>query len=287
MRGAAHRRPFARNQTKEGSSLKVSKPTIWHHGLVSRYWSEFETDGGREAEYFRELIARSGQPALDLGCGSGRLLLPLLQAGLDVDGCDYSADMLARCRERAAAQKLSTRLYEQAMHALDLPRRYWTIFCCGVIGLGGERRLTMKAMQRCYEHLRPGGTFAFDYQVRWNDPPAWLSRLPEGRRALPQDWPSSAQRELLVDGSELELATRTVAMDPLEEVATREIRARLWRDGELIEEEVHTQKVEDYSKNELVLMLERSGFSETKIVGDYSDEPATADHKVLVFLAGK
>jgi SAM-dependent methyltransferase len=265
----------------------VTKPTIWHHGLVSRYWAEFETDGGREAEFFRALIARSGQPALDLGCGSGRLLLPLLQAGLDVDGCDYSADMLARCGERVAAQRLSTRLYEQAMHALDLPRRYRTIFCCGVIGLGGERRLALKAMQRCHEHLRPGGTFAFDYQVRWNDPPAWLSRLPEGRRALPQDWPSSAQRELLADGSELELAARTVAMDPLEEVATRQIRARLWRDGELIKAEVHTQKVEDYSKNELVLMLERSGFSAIKIVGDYSDEPATADHKMLVFLAGK
>jgi SAM-dependent methyltransferase len=265
----------------------IKRPQIWHYGLVSRDWAEFQTDGGPEAVYFQKIIGRSGEPALDLGCGSGRLLLPYLQAGLDVDGCDVSADMLARCRERAAAEGFAPRLYEQAMHALDLPRRYRTIFACGVVGLGGERGLTLQAMGRCHEHLRPGGTFAFDYTPRWNDPPAWLSRLPEGRRALPQPWPDATERKPLADGSELEITTRTVAMDPLEEVATREIRARLWRDGELVAEEVHTQKVEDYSKNELLLMLAQTGFGEVQITGGYSDAPATADHRVLVFLAEK
>jgi SAM-dependent methyltransferase len=258
---------------------------IWHYGLVAREWAEFATAGGKEAEYFKRLTAASGQPALDLGCGTGRLLLPLLQAGLDVDGCDYSADMLALCRERARRVGLSPVLYEQAMHALDLPRRYRTIFACGVIGLGGERRLTLQAMLRCHEHLRPGGTFAFDYSPRWNDPPAWLSRLPEGRHALPQAWPSSGKRQCLEDGSELEVVARTVSMDALEEVATRQIRARLWREGELLREEIHTQRVEDYSKNELVLMLERAGFETVGVYGDYGDEPATSDHGQLVFIA--
>jgi hypothetical protein len=131
----------------------------------------------------------------------------------------------------------------------------------------------------------PGGTFAFDYMVRWNDPPAWLSRLPEGRRALPQEWLKTGDRKLLSDGTELELVARTVAMDPLEDVATREIRARLWRDGELLKEEIHTQNLEDYSKNKLELMLERYGFGDIQITGDHSDEPATADHKNLVFVA--
>jgi len=265
----------------------MEQPQIWHYGLVARDWAEFATAGGKEAEYFRRLIESSGQPALDLGCGTGRLLLPLLQAGLDVDGCDYSADMLAMCRERVRREGLSSVLYEQAMHALDLPRRYRTIFACGVIGLGGERRLTLQAMLRCHEHLRQGGTFAFDYSPRWNDPPAWLSRLPEGRHALPQDWPSSGERQRLEDGSELEIVARTVSMDALEEVATRQIRARLWRGGELLTEEIHTQRVEDYSKNELVLMLERAGFGKVGVYGDYSDEPATSDHQQLVFVARK
>jgi len=265
----------------------MEQPQIWHYGLVARDWAEFETDGGIEAAYYKGLIETSGQPALDLGCGSGRLLLPYLQAGLDVDGCDYSQDMLAQCEERAKREGLSPRLYAQAMHELDLPRRYKTIFARGVIGLGGEWRLTMQAMQRCHEHLRHGGTFAFDYMVRWNDPPAWMSRLPENRQSLPQEWPSSTERKLLADGNELEIVARTVGTDPLENVSTRQIRARLWRKDELLKEEGHTQKLDDYNKNELVLMLEHAGFSDIQIFGDFSDEPATADHENLIFVARK
>lgn len=272
---------------KEGNKQEMEKPKIWHYGLVARYWGEFETEGGPEEDYYKRLIEMSGQPALDLGCGSGRLLLPFLQAGLDVDGCDYSKDMLAVCQERIKKEGLSTSLYAQAMHELDLPRRYRTIFARGVIGLGGERRLTMQAMQRCYEHLRPNGIFAFDYMVRWNDPPAWLSRLPEKRRSLPQEWPSSAERKSLPDGTELEWVTRTISTDPLENVAARQIRARLWMKGELLKEEIHTQRLDDYSKNELILMLEHAGFSNIQVFGDFSDEPATADHNDLIFVAKK
>jgi hypothetical protein len=84
------------------------------------------------------------------------------------------------------------------------------IYACGVIGLGGERRLTRQAMRRCYEHLLPGGRFAFGLTARWNDRPAYVSRLPENRHALPEDWPSSTERQLLSDGTELEIAARTI-----------------------------------------------------------------------------
>ncbi|QHW29536.1 class I SAM-dependent methyltransferase [Paenibacillus rhizovicinus] len=265
----------------------MQQPQIWHYGLVARAHAELWTEVGPEAAYYKALIETSGQPALDLGCGSGRLLLNLLQAGLDVDGCDYSEDMLAVCQERAAMQGLSPRLYAQAMHELDLPRRYRTIFANGVIGLGGEHRLTMQAMQCCHEHLRPGGTFAFNYSARWNDSPAWLARLAEYRRAEPEAWPASSERHLLADGTELEIAARSLETDPLENVATRQMRLRLWHEGKLIKEEVQTQRLDDYTKNELVLMLERAGFSDIQIFGDFSDEPAAADHHELIFICRK
>ncbi|MFN2228487.1 MAG: class I SAM-dependent DNA methyltransferase [Anaerolineae bacterium] len=265
----------------------MTEPDVWHHGLVARYWAEFETDGGPEAAYFQRIIERSGQPALDLGCGTGRLLLYYLRAGLDVDGCDYSEDMIALCRERAERAGCAPQLYVQAMHELDLPRRYRTIVACGVIGLGGERQLTRQALRRCYEHLRPGGTFAFDVAPRYNDRPAWLSRLPKNRQALPDEWPSSGERSVLVDGSELELVARTVSVDPLAEVQTRQLRARLWRDGELVQEEIHTMRYEEYGMNELLLLLELAGFHDVQRFGDYTDAPATADHRNVVFVCVK
>jgi len=97
----------------------------WHHGLIAKWWAEFN-EGGPEVEYLQSYV-EAGQPALDLGCGTGRLLLPWLRAGLDVDGCDASADMIAHCREAVERDGLATNLYVQSMHELDLPRRYRTI----------------------------------------------------------------------------------------------------------------------------------------------------------------
>jgi SAM-dependent methyltransferase len=72
---------------------------------VAKWWSEFNTDGP-EIAYYQRFIEGGGEPALDVACGTCRLLLPYLRAGLDVDGCDVSADMVALCREQAAREGL-------------------------------------------------------------------------------------------------------------------------------------------------------------------------------------
>jgi cyclopropane fatty-acyl-phospholipid synthase-like methyltransferase len=61
---------------------------------------------------------------LDIGCGTGRLLLDYLAQGIDVDGVDNSPEMLARCRAKAQALGLTPRLYEQSMETLALPRAH-------------------------------------------------------------------------------------------------------------------------------------------------------------------
>jgi SAM-dependent methyltransferase len=271
---------------KEGVDQGLEKPQIWHYGLVARDWVEFYSDGGDEAVYFNEIIQGSGQPALDLGCGSGRLLLPLLRSEIDVDGCDYSADMLAVCQERLKNEGLTTGLFNQPMHELDLPRRYMTIFACGVIGLGGSKRLTRLGMRRIYEHLRPGGAFVFDLQAPWNDIPYWQGWLPENRQALPLDW-FEPQRRRLADGDELETSVQIFSQDPLTEISVHKFRVRLWRDGKMIREEIHSMKTECYNVSELVLMLELAGFGDVQIHGDYRAEPATMDTENLIFVARK
>ena len=123
-------------------------PVTWHHGVHAKWWAEFNTSGP-EIEYFRPFVD-AAQPALDVACGTGRLLIPYLRAGLDVDGVDVSDDMLALCRQRAEALGLTPRLYRQAMHQLDLPRRYGTIYVCGGFGLGGLSRADDEtALRRC------------------------------------------------------------------------------------------------------------------------------------------
>jgi SAM-dependent methyltransferase len=264
-------------------------PSTWHYGLVAQWWAEFNSDGP-EIEYFRRFV-EAGQPALDVGCGTGRLLLPYLRAGLDVDGCDVSPDMLARCRDAAAREGLSLNLYPQAMHELDLPRRYRTIFVCGALGLGSTREQDREGLRRLYEHLEPGGTLVVDNEVPYADAALWQYWLKEKRAELPRPRragvPEPGHRRRASDGSELGLQSRLVDFDPLAQLATRELRAFRWRDGELVEEEEHLLTTTLYFMDELVLMLEHAGFEDVTVSGQYNDEPPTPDDDFLVFAASR
>ncbi len=258
----------------------------WHYGLMARWWSEFNVDGP-EIAYFRRFIEGEGQPALDVACGTGCLLLPYLRAGLDVDGCDVSADMLAHCRARAAQEGLQPRLYEQAMHELSLPRTYRTIIVCGSFGLGGNRDWNVEALRRFHRHLEPGGRLVLDNEVPYANAGLWRYWPADERRQLPRAWPETGTRKQTRDGSELELRARLVDLDPLEQVATLEMRIGLWRDGHLLAEEERILKETLYFKHELVHLLERAGFSDIDAQAGYTGAAHTPDDKVLVFVATK
>lgn len=259
----------------------------WHYGLVAKWWAEFN-EGGPEVEYFRAFIERDGEPALDVACGTGRLLLPYLRAGLDVDGCDVSEDMIALCRERAEREGLSPTLFVQPMHELDPPRSYRTIVVCGGFALGSDRAQDLQALTRFHEHLEPGGTLVLDNQVPYANARQWQRWLREERTDLPRAWSDGDQdRRRASDGTELALESRLLALDPLEQRATLEIRARQWSDGELVIEEEHTLHIGLYFKNELGLMVERAGFVDVVVQGDYEEREATAADDFVVFVARK
>ena len=160
-------------------------PQTWHYGLVAKWWAEFN-EGGPEIDYFRRFIERDGQPALDVACGTGRLLLPYLRAGLDVDGCDVSEDMIALCRERAEREGLTPTLFVQSMHELDPPRSYRTIIVCGGFAVGSDRAHDLQALARFYEHLEPGGTLVLDNEVPYANTRQWSRWLRAERAELPR-----------------------------------------------------------------------------------------------------
>lgn len=252
----------------------MTQAQTWHYGLVARWWAEFNLDGP-EIEYFRPFV-EAGQPALDAACGTGRLLVPYLQAGLDVDGSDISPDMLERVRERCVRERLpAPNLYAQAMHELDLPRRYRTVIVCGGFGIGGHREHDVEALGRLYEHLEPGATLVLDKE------------LLDAQDVSPIPWRDAGDRRTLADGSELELRSRTAAFDPQSQTVTLEISALLWQDGELVTEEEGTLKETFYATDELELMLEQAGFADIEVRGALSDRPPTSEDDFVVFIAKK
>ena len=262
-------------------------PQTWHYGLIAEYWALFNDDfRPHEIPYFQRFV-EDGQPALDVGCGSGRLLIPYLRAGLDVDGCDVSGDMIAVCREKAKREGLSPSLYVQPMHELDLPRRYRTIYVCGAFGLGSTREQDEEALRRFREHLEPGGTLLLDIEVPYADSDQWQLWTKEGRAELPHavEPPDTGKRA--PDGAEYGLRMRYAGCDPLEQRVSLVMVARRWRDGTLEAEETHRLDIGLYFKNELLLMLERAGFENVLVHGDHVEADPTPDDEFVVFVARK
>jgi SAM-dependent methyltransferase len=262
-------------------------PVTWHHGLVARVWGESLQDPSREIGFFDHVIARYGQPVLDAGCGAGRLLLPWLRAGIDIEGCDVSADMLAEARRRAAAEGLTAHVHRQAMHEIELPRTYRTIVMCGAIGVGSDRRRDLEGLRRCRRHLAPGGVLVVDNHLPWLDEGDW-SRWRGGGEPLPEDWPPRVppdDRGSFADGTQFEMCARKVAFDPLTQTEHMEIRVRHFVEGVEAADEIHPLQLRLYLPDELLALLETAGFSTIEVFGDYADRPAAAGDKVHVYVA--
>ncbi len=260
-------------------------PETWHYGIVARWWAEFNDDfRPHEIPYYRSFV-EAGQPALDAGCGTGRLLLPFLRSGLDVDGCDVSADMIAVCREKAALEGLSPNLHVQPLHTLNLLRTYQTIFVCGTFGLGSSRERDAQALTRLHDHLEPGGTLLLDIEVPYADAQQWSYWLKGNRASLPESGERQGRRRRAADGSEYSLATRIIDLDPLDQHARLEIHAERWRDDVLEAEEDRLLDICLYFKSELLLMLERAGFTDIVVHGEHQRRAPTANDDFLVFVA--
>lgn len=271
--------------TGEMNSMSDGVQT-WHYDVMARHWAEHNT-AGPEIAYYQRQIEHNGEPALDAGCGTGRLLIPFLRAGLDVDGCDVSGDMLAYCQQTAAREGIAPRLYRQALHKLDLPRRYETIVVCGVFGIGVSRQQDLMALQQLYRYLLPGGLLILDAEVAYGDAQLWPLWRKDARAHLPEPWPEDIVTPPDADEDEYKLYYRLVVVDPLEQQTTGEMRMLLFKDGRLATDNTYRLTSNHYFRPEMQLMLEMAGFALEAVKGDWTDADATAEHDTLVYFARK
>ena len=269
------------DDVSEGPSGSDKPVITWHHGLIARWWANFNVDGP-EIEFFRSYVT-AGQPALDVACGSGRLLVPWVRGGLDVDGVDASADMIGACRAAASSVGCAPKLYVQPTHQLDLPRKYGTAIMCGALGLGVTREQDLEGLRRIRAHLIPGGQLALDCEVGEFDFDAWSAR--GGARPVNDEPPDAQDRRLGPDGFHYALRHRITSLERESQRATRELQAWQWRNGDLVAHEVHTLVVNIYAQDEIVALLEQAGFVDVRVVGGYHEREPDGSEEFLVYIA--
>lgn len=124
-------------------------------------------DSGDIAFWETTAAALSQGPILELGCGTGRVLLPLARAGYEVTGLDRAAHMLARCRDKLQLEPPEVQqrvtLLEADMTSFDLGRRFAQVYCA--FGTFHHLRTVeeqLACLERCRSHLLPGGALVLD-----------------------------------------------------------------------------------------------------------------------------
>jgi SAM-dependent methyltransferase len=245
----------------------------------------------RDVPFYLAEAARaggSGAAVVELGCGTGRVLLPLARAGYAVTGVDASAAMLARCQAKLAAEppavRARTTLYEADVRHFEVPKPAGARDAAAGFHLAlapfrvFQHLRTIADQLRCLEsvraHLAPRGRLAFDV---FNPHFAAMTR---DRSAEEEDTPELP----LADGRYLRRTARVPRIHWVEQLSDVELIYYV-RTGTAVERFVHSFQMRWYGAAELEHLLARSGYRVEGMYGDFDRSPLRDDSPEIVVVA--
>lgn len=207
-----------------------------------------------DLEYYKSRLKDVQGKILEAAVGSGRIIIPLLEEGFEVEGIDYSNEMLKVCRERCEERNLDVRLFEANLKDFTLPNQYEAIIIpTGSFCLIEKREDAMNALQRIYEHLQIGGRFIVDLEI-------------------PYDWKTdeiTTSTFELPNGDGITMERKSIDMDWLNQVTTSYLKYEKWREGTLIDSELQKFSLRWYGIEEFRLLLEKIGFTNISCSANY------------------
>lgn len=250
--------------------------TYEYRGLMALYWDLLRGDTRKwpDRAFFRWVVMKSGQPVLDVGCGTGRILLEYLGRGIAIEGVDVSPEMLALCRHKAEEVGLNPVLYEGAMETLNLPQRYRTILVpSSSFQLVTDLDLAREALHRFRTHLQPGGTLA-------------LPVMDLDKEKHTGEWILAAEAMDEQTGVQVRRWGRTT-YDPITRLESTEDRYELVREGVVVRAEHHSRSpaTRSYTLAETITMLKEAGYTAIRAHSNFSSRPATEADRLFCLLA--
>ena len=250
-----------------------------YHGLAVRTWDLWrdDTSGWPDRTVFRDVIASSGTPVLDLGCASGRLLLDFLREDVDIEGVDASAQMLDLVRAKASRHGLAEPvLHQQRLEELELPRRYATILAASsALQLVTEPASAQQALRRILHHLQPKGTLTGSFAFEWRP-----------GEPLDTGWELLFEKPRPSDGAVVRCWTREWR-EPEHQLWHTEQRFEVEVAGQVVESEQHRRSPEGrwYTQAQATELLATAGFVDIALFHGFTHEPVRPDDRLFWFTA--
>ncbi len=224
------------------------------------------------ADLLGELEGKSPR-ILEIGAGTGRLLVPLLEAGLRLEALEPSPFMRTHFKRHLKARRLKCPLLEIAAEELDEAAAYDAI----VVSFGSFQLFDEAQADRClkafHRALKPGAQLFVDIDVIRPD----LARA--GLKTHGARVPTEDGAEIVLEG-----ARRWDFVAQLEHVF---LRYEKWRDGRCEATEMQDFALRWYGVREFHHLLERHGFKDVRWLGDYHEAELHAETGTICFRAGR
>ncbi len=216
---------------------------------------------------FWQKVAREAKgPLLEAGCGTGRVLLRLLESGFDADGLDSSGPMIELFRTKAKAKGWNSRAVVADMREFSLPRCYSRVICAFNSFAHCETSDDQIRALRCFrEHLLPGGSLVL--HMSYPGPRYWAE--PEGVPVFEIEAEDASRGRIIQMWD-----TRT--KDPVAQIQRSEVEIReLAKDGRTVASHWFTTSQRWVYRFELELLLRLAGFSRWTVLGGFDERPLT------------
>jgi ubiquinone/menaquinone biosynthesis C-methylase UbiE len=239
-------------------------------------WENARTVARRDIAFWQRLALANDGPVLELGCGTGRVALPVVKAGAQLVGIDLSTPMLARARARLTRARLTGRSLLVRGDIRHLPFRSRPGFGLVMAPYGILQSLTREqdlaaTLASVARVLKRGGLFALDLVP---DLPRWSEYR---RRASLQGRKDAKTTVTLVESVRQDRRRKLTIFD--QEYVERRGRART----------VHRFALtfRTLSVPQMVRRLETAGLVVQAVLGDYQGGPWDERADVWVILARK
>jgi 2-polyprenyl-3-methyl-5-hydroxy-6-metoxy-1,4-benzoquinol methylase len=141
-----------------------------------------------DVEPYVALLRAAPGPRLEVCCGNGRLLVPVLAAGIDCEGLDLDSQMLGSLRRKLAQHSLTATLHHGDMRDFSLPKRYALItipFNSFLHNLTQADQL--RTLRCCWHHVEVGGRLvmnifhpSLEKLMKWSGTEELMKELPHG-----------------------------------------------------------------------------------------------------------
>lgn len=137
----------------------------FYEGFFADFYDQY-VNHDADFSIHMDLIKSYGNNVLELACGSGRVLLPLLKKGVAVDGLDISSDMLEIIKKKSKDFDKNPRLFCCDMINFVSEKKYDVIILAQAsLSLLDSQEKRIELFNNVYKNLRPGGIFVFNYEV--------------------------------------------------------------------------------------------------------------------------